>query len=358
MGIFEINFLLIFIWALIVYALSVHKDRKQVIYLAIIFVQFVFLSWQRDFTVGQDTQGYYEAYRSLANNSLGEALHYNGWEPGYVLWNWIMGHIFGANSNGFHTYLLFTALFINFSVLNFIKRYSQCVWLSVAVYVAFGYFFSSLHILRQYIALSIILFSYRHLIERNFVKFLLLVVLAGSFHFSAFPFLLTYWLCNRKIMPVPMLIIFFLSLVVSFIAGRTILGFLVVNDVYVDRYLDDGTAGSGYGMLAFMFMLMLVLLILKPKKPDRRAEMFYWIFFIALCLQPLATVVSMVSRGILYWSLSATVLLPMIINRISDAKLRLMAYIIVLAGVFYLFNMTNSQEGKEVWATYTWYSDK
>lgn len=351
--IFQFNFYSVFIWAVILYNLPLKKQDKSIIYLSIIFIQFTLLAWQKDFSVGQDTLMYCRGFDYISSESFKDIL-LDKWEPGYVISNWIIGNL----GFDFHTYLLIVSGFIYYSVCRFIFRYSQYPWLSVAIFVAFGYYFGSLHILRQYIAIAIILYSYDCILNRKFASYLALVLLAASFHTSAIVFLPTYFLYGKSIRPTMMIVLFSLSLAIALIAGDVLLNMFVMNDRYQDAYVSDKDgAGSGYGMLLFMTLIFSCALLLKPKYLNKHESIFYWIFFISLCMQPLSITVSMVSRAILYWSLSLLVLLPMIIHNIKSQNLRFISFIIVLSGLIFVFEfITNANEGIETYATYEFYT--
>lgn len=350
--IFQLNFYSVFIWALIIYNLPLKKRDKNFIYLCLIFIQFTLLAWQKDYSVGQDTLMYYREFISISAGSFKDTL-LSEWEPGYVISNWIIGNL----GFDFHAYLLIVSAFIYYSVCRFIFRYSKYPWLSVIIFVAFGYYFGSLHILRQYIAIAIILYSYDCILNRKFTSYLALVLLAASFHTSAIMFLPTFFLYGQRIRPTTMIVLFSLCLAAALIAGDVLLNLFVINDKYQDAYVSDKDgAGSGYGMLLFMTLIFSCALLLKPKYLNKQESIFYWIFFISLCMQPLSITVSMVARAILYWSLSLLVLLPMIIHNIKNKNLRFISFVIVLSGLIFVFEfITNANEGIETYATYQFY---
>ncbi len=355
MPIFALNFYSVFIWAALVNCMPIKERSRRLVFLGIVFVQFTLLAWQREFTVGQDTLAYYHAFIDLSNISFGEALTY-AWEPGYVMWNWIVSH----SGFDFHAYLLFTGAFIYYSFSRFVYRYSSCVWLSVIIFIAFGYYFGSFHILRQYIALAIVLYSYDYILKRKLISFVTLVFIASLFHMSAIAFIPTYYICHKN-MRIPILtLVFGVCLTLAFYFGDIIMEYIVVSEKYASIYLGEAdAAGRGYSMLVLVVAIMALALIFKPHDLDDRKSVFYWIFFISVCVQPFATIVSMVSRGMLYWLISVTVFLPLIINSIKDKRIRLLSYIIVSVGLIVFFEfITNSLEGIERYATYEFYKPR
>lgn len=356
MSVFTINFYSVFFWAFLIYWFPIKDIKKRLILLCIIFIQFTILAWQRDFEVGQDTLQYYYAFNQLAHAPLSE-IALGSWEPGYLLWNWIISHL----GFDYHAYLLFTAIFIYFSFCRFVYRYSDCAWLSVIVFIAFGYYFGSLHILRQYLALSIVLFSYDFILKRRLLPFILLVLLAFSFHSSAIAFLPTYFICRLRLKKTTLFIAFCSSVTLAFIGGYALFNSLIANDRYTHYYINtvEANAGTGYSMLALLIAIIIIALIVKSKKFTDKERLFYWCFFIAVCAQPFAILVSMVSRGILYWLLSVAIILPMIIHNMKSVLFRIISYIIVVLGLIVFFEfVTNSNEGIERYATYRFYNPK
>lgn len=71
--------------------------------------------------------------------------------------------------------------------------------LSVIIFFLGGFFFDSLNIMRQYIAMSIVLFAYRFLLVENkkIILYILCVILAGTFHSSAYLMLILVFLPKR-----------------------------------------------------------------------------------------------------------------------------------------------------------------
>lgn len=349
MGIFTLNFFLVFVWAVLIYLLPVGGDNKKKIFLGIVFCQFTFLAWQRDFSVGQDTIAYYIGFQNFESMSFAEVISFE-WEPGYNLSNWIVAKLGGD----FHLFLLIVGAFIYYSFLRFIYYYSENVWLSVVAFIAFGYYFGSLHILRQYIAISIILYSYPFIQQRRLIPFLLTVAIASSFHLSAILFVVTWFLCRKKLSNKRIIISFGICIAVAFLIGKLLMGYLSFFEVYSERYITASASGEGYGMLSFLALLLCGGLMVTRMTIDNK--IIYWTFFIAVCLQPFATVVSMVARGILYWLVSIIIFIPMVVSAIKNFNSRLMAYGLVLVSlvVFFVF-ISNSAEGVEDFGTYKWY---
>ncbi len=338
--------------------LPVTKNKKNLIFLGIVFVQFTFLAWQRDFYVGQDTYQYYEAYKYYSRLSFLE-LGDSSWEPGYKIINYLCSNI-GIN---YHYFLLIINGFTFYSFLRFVYCYSDNVWISVLTYIAFGYYFGAIHLLRQSVAISFILYSYKYILERRFRPFVIYVIIATLFHYSAILFVCTYYINKvKKINPQHLIFLFTIFACLTFVLGNSLLSLLIFSASdgnrfsYVDRYMTDEASGSGYSMLILMTAIMGAGFLIKPRNIGKKIKMFYLIYFIAWCFQPLATIISMFSRATLYWSISVTIFIPMLIKLIKNYYIRLLIYTILIGGLIIFFiKFTNAAEGNEIWGTYRWY---
>ena len=60
-------------------------------------------------------------------------------------------------------------------------------------------FTTSFNIIRQALAMVIVLYSYKFMFKRNFIKFLLTIIIASMFHITALIFLPFYFICSDKL---------------------------------------------------------------------------------------------------------------------------------------------------------------
>lgn len=83
-----------------------------------------------------------------------------------------------------------------------IYRDSRNVTLSVTLYFIGAFFFQSLNMTRQYIALAILLFSYNFFLEKKIVKWCIFVLLATLFHTTSLLFAIInigIWIVMKKL---------------------------------------------------------------------------------------------------------------------------------------------------------------
>ncbi len=106
-------------------------------------------------------------------------------ERGYVMVNRLFANF---TMEGFVIFTFF-GLAYAVSVMWFIHRYSSTPWMSVAAFLCFGLLFNSFCFLRQYTATVILIWALIDIKENRPLRFVILVLLASTFHLSALIFL-------------------------------------------------------------------------------------------------------------------------------------------------------------------------
>lgn len=352
MSIFILNFFLTGIWYLVCWLFIKDEHRRDITYLSIIFVQFSLFNFLKDYSVGQDLETYREAYEQIKLNGLEFFARYQ-WEPGFVLTN----YLFIKLNISFRLFSFLIGAFFYISVLRFINRYSLEKWLSVMLFVAFGFYFASFHILRQTIAMGIILFAYDYIVKRNLKMFLLYVGMAVMFHYTAILFIVTYFLWSERDKRISMIrFITFLS--ICFIFNTWVIDFMMNTAYgYVTRYFayqSSAVQGEGYGMLILLIAMTFSGMIMSPNYLGKRGKLLFLLVVIATCAQILATSFSVFARVVWYWSIAVIAYVPLIINLTDHPAWKYVLNIaaILFATLFFVF-FTNAEDGIEVYATYT-----
>ena len=179
----------------------------------------------RDMLGGYDSYIYGEVFdntsdgidRGLPFFSLA-ALDFNPTEPGYAIYNIVLGYVTGNR----YIFLFITSI-ITFTCLYYhIKRYCKYPEFSFFILFCMWYFYTFTY-LRQVLAACIAWFAIPYAIERKPMKFFLIVALAATFHNSAVLFGLLYFIANKRFTKNQMLTYIVLSLLVGLTPAGTIL---------------------------------------------------------------------------------------------------------------------------------------
>ncbi|WP_423826660.1 EpsG family protein [Seleniivibrio woodruffii] len=140
--------------------------------------------------VGVDYAMYKQLFQSVA---FGESVYF---EKANIWLIKLIYDIGGEHQLFFFIYALLTVFF----TFEFIKYFSVNYFYSVLIYLSFGmYYFASMNQIRQYLAVSIFLYSLKYIYERSLLKYSLFICLAAIFHKSSIILWFLYFFLNRTI---------------------------------------------------------------------------------------------------------------------------------------------------------------
>lgn len=146
------------------------------------------------YTTGTDWRTYERMYDWVALNPLSMFLYT---EPAYVIYS----YIFSALGIEFFHFFIFTKLILYIIMIRALKFYCPKAgfYISLLFFIAWYAFFLFIdNPMRNLIAICIFLSALKYLRERRFRPYLLMTLLAMSFHFSAVIMLFFYYLGNRS----------------------------------------------------------------------------------------------------------------------------------------------------------------
>lgn len=193
------NLLLLLILILGICLCEIKKNkRNNIIFLTLVSVTMIVLSYLRADTVGID----YKQYETYFNQ-----VHSGGWaflispqniyrvEPGYSLLNYFVSLFTGD----IHIFMLVVSIITVSLTAVLLHKYSPIPWLGMFVFASFGFFGNSLSFLRQSIAISIFLFAVHFLKEKRLPPYILVTLLAATFHKAILIMIPVYFIVHIKI---------------------------------------------------------------------------------------------------------------------------------------------------------------
>lgn len=328
----------------------------------IITIQLFFISAFRSVNVGTDLKRYIPRYKMIAETDFShifELRHTVDFEYGYILYNKVIS-IFSSNAQ---VLLIVTSIIIIFSFSYFIKKYSKIPWLSFYLFITLGFFGGSFNILRQYLAMSILLYSIKYIKERNLFKFLLCLVLATSIHTTAAAFVILYPLYNIKVnneyITVLTCVLIILGLTSEFIIK------LVLDGTQYSKYLyeiGNGLGnGSGGGMLMILITVFICMQLFKDslKRVDAKyVNLWLHMIIIAIIFNILALQLGIFERVMRYFIISMIIIIPNTIYSLKQKWLKSIGVIFVLLlTTFYYFKiimLSYSSSGGIIPYTFMW----
>lgn len=280
-------------------------------------------------------------------------------EPGF---NWLVRLIYTLC--GDENYLMVFALFAAMTAFLFLKAMAdQSVdfTMSFLLFMLFGLYFRTFNTVRYYFVLAITLYSIRYVLKKEFVKFIVLILLAALFHKSVLvviPLYLIALLPWKKWMVVlggaaalslPLFQKFWMEVLLKLYPSYQ-------NTVYLQK--DVGLEGSLMGIIRGAAVAVLVWMAWKECVKDHPANLFYWkLNLLALALYSCASFVPLVSRLGYYLITPHILLIPGVLKNLPRGRKRNLLTLAVLGfAVLYFgyFLLTAHQEGVRVLPYHTW----
>lgn len=172
-------YILIIYWILIYSIFSLKKSKlnrsakKYYVFFASLGL-FIIMGFKHP-SVGADTWNYIRVFLQGAD------IPYKSTEVGFYYFRILLLGL------GFtpQLFLIVVSLIVTFTFADFIFRYSDNVFLSFFLHLTIGLFAMSMSGIRQILAVCLVVYSIRYVLEHKPIKFVLLVIFASTFHQTA-----------------------------------------------------------------------------------------------------------------------------------------------------------------------------
>lgn len=158
------------------------ENKSRNLYLALFFVVFFLISALRADTVGYDLKNYIPLYNAISEMSWGGVFFFTDYELGYKLFN----KLISCFSMDERCFFLCTSFVVLYGMFKYIWRFSKIFYLSLFLYVAFGFYSNTFNSIRSSLAIAIAVNSLLYINKKEKLKFSLVILLAMLFHTSAF----------------------------------------------------------------------------------------------------------------------------------------------------------------------------
>lgn len=111
-------------------------------------------------------------------------------------YGWLNVVVSFVTKNRYIFIFILTAI-IYYNLFKVLKKYTTSYAVALMFFMAFWFFFTFTY-LRQVLAVTFVWYGIKYILERKFIRFLIVVILASSFHNSAIIFMLMYFIPNIK----------------------------------------------------------------------------------------------------------------------------------------------------------------
>lgn len=306
------------------------RSRSNEIIFAIISVVFLLIIvGLRAPDMGYDLDGYLPAFDFLSSKDwidIIEMEEYFNFEKGYIVFNKLIGWIY-PNSQ-FFMFVCAAISLIPIGVL--IYRNTKNALISWIVYLALPVFLINFSGLRQGIAIGITVVSYEFIKKRKLIPFILLVLLAGAFHSSAYIFFIAYPLYRIRLNKTIAVGAFF-ALPVVWLFKAPI--FRIVSKLFKENAVPDNNNAVTLFLVFSIVYLFCALLGDRDREPISGLSNLFWF---SCVIQAMGGMYQTVMRVGYYFMIYLIILLPEVMDDIvkdnsdGDKRSATLSIIVVL----------------------------
>ena len=315
------------------------KNNNKV-FLFITFFELFVISGFRAWHIGNDTIRYIHVFIA---NVFSFDLSHSHMEKGYLLLNKTLS-FFTDNPQAI---LVITSFCILSGVFYFINKYSKFIFLSTLLFIIL-YFSTTLNIIRQCMALALILFSLNFVIKRQFIQFLLCCLLAITFHTSSIIAILLYFIYPLNIKMKNIITILVMAIII-FVFIAPFLERIVLLFSKYRVYMGNILLGEGIKIASilktilnffiFLFCFISYFFIYSDKKNNEkfiiRPQFLVMMSLIALSIQFISIRSILLEKISLYFSIFNIISIPSFINCYSKQNKIILSFLFIAFFILY-----------------------
>lgn len=306
---------------------------------------FIFLAGIRNYS-GADFDSYQEIFYITSSE-------YNLFfiEPLFGFLNFLISKI----SLNYNFYLFIIATISLTLKFNFIRNYSPYIFLSILILYCGNYIVQDMGQIRQGLAIGVTFISFKFLIDRKYIYFYFIVLLASLIHYSAIILCIAPFLVNLNINLFKAVGGWFLSFIVGFYLKRYSSTFMGLESFFSNEYaankfsyIEDKDFNSQVGFSIGMIIRLIVLILainINYSKIKTQIELNIYktitnIYFSGGVVYFIFGFVEIyAARLSLYFTIYEILLIPLILK--YHKKTWIFYFMIIIIIAFFIFNLYN-----------------
>ena len=259
------------------------------------------------YNYGNDYNSYMKSYEIIKDG-------------GVVFDNEILYTLLNKITPSFYLLIAITSLFFLFVIYRLVNKQLLGLYqgLAVVIFLINPYLFLlNLSSIRQCIAMCIFIIASKYLQERNFFKYVLLIILASAFHLSAFVLILLYFFVNDKEMNKLQTVLLVGGMVFLLIEGTVITRLIETglsvfdNTDYLYHYSQGNTNSLRATLLTGVYFVYVAINLVHLKGYKLICGKLY---LIGLFIGMLAIHFAMITRIQMYFDIFSIITIPSIIE--------------------------------------------
>lgn len=244
----------IVLYLLFIISICLSSGSKKRMWFWICIIMLIFFAGLRLPSNYTDLDGYEILYKT------GEPVDYGFGTESVNIGYQTLNDIFHKIGFPFQFFLFFIGFLIYFSYGKFITKYSPNILLSLCIFYMIDFSFS-LILLRQFIAVSIGLLSFKYVIERKQLNFLICALLALSFHSTAIILFPIYYIYGIQTTKTNIIVLTILTVIIT-LAFNVITNYIASFTEYYANYIGKETESSVARTLMKIYILLVYIMAL------------------------------------------------------------------------------------------------
>ena len=225
-----------------------YLNKKRLKYLFVAALPMFFLIAFRNQRIGADTNGYLENFERIIKTPWDE-LYREKMEYGYLAFVKLLTYV---THNPLIFQIVYTSIYY-FALISFVKELEEGHFLLLFLFGTLGMYTFMFTGVRQCLAISLCLFSYKYIKKRKILPFAILMFLAFYFHKSSILFAIAYLIYSRKLN--------FINVILYF-------AIMIIAAVYLDEFqkwlneqldYDYGIESNSGGLIFSIIMVVITI---------------------------------------------------------------------------------------------------
>ena len=315
------NYYALLVALVLVTALLMHGNREKNLKYVIVacLLLFAIYGLRNTYEIGGDTRTSY-----LGNFWRAQSMSWSAYLNNVGTHNrlfYVMTKLFCEYiSTDYQLYITLIAAFVTICFGRLIYRYSPSPVQSILYHFGLLYFTFHFSALKQSIAMAILMLAFDQIIEKKPIRFILIVLLAGQFHFPALIFLPTYWLAKVRVGKA-YLIVLAILLILTYIFRNQIINLMMGTYKDTDSEIDL----SGVQFIRTKALIMIVIVVAAvcfrtPTGEDHAYEVLLQFMGLAIVFQTFCGYNNIFERLADYYFQFAVVFIPMVFDKDAHRK--------------------------------------
>ena len=293
------------------------------------------------YNVGTDYQNYWWTFEQLDHVSfewiLTDSSHFN-MDRGFL----IVSKIFRLGFNSKCVFAIWGAIILTIFVLTIYNQYREYDITLMYLTFVLMYYYSSFNILRQILALVIVFYSLKYVRSNQLIKYLILVLIATTFHFSALLVLPIWFLWDHKLNKSINLVKKWMICLAAIIAVgmwqsilKLLANFNISAILKYTGYFEKNNHMNMSFLIKVVLTLFFIILQTRFQKKDDKLVFLTSLFILGTIIEYTGYYSSFVKRCSIYYAVSEIVLFSEVPLFFTKYSKQLCRFLVVLFIVLY-----------------------